>query len=77
MGASPARLLDNMKTLAETLATTFRKFALKVNWKPGKTEAMIVLRGTNSVKVRERLRNMGNKIALSETAGCNELRFVD
>eukprot|EP00973_Karenia_brevis_P008750 1182658-Karenia_brevis.AAC.1 len=42
---SPTKLITGMKNTAKVLEKTFQKFGMVVNWGPGKTEAMIALRG--------------------------------
>jgi hypothetical protein len=58
-GSSARRLVAIIPDVVKTLFCTFQDFALNVNWKPGKTEAILVLRGKRSDSVRRKFVSAG------------------
>ena len=55
---------DTGKVLA-AVSGTFRRYGLKLNWRPGKSEILVSLRGTPATKVREdKLRQADGSLAM-------------
>ena len=44
----PSSLMQKFQRAIILLTETFERYGMSINWKPGKTEAMIVLRGKNA-----------------------------
>ena len=50
---SPDQLVEDTEKVLAAVSGTFRRYGLKVNWRPCKSEILISLRGTRATKVRE------------------------
>ena len=50
---TPRLLQRAIKILLDVLPETFRRCKLEINWAPGKTEGLLVLRGKHATEVRE------------------------
>ena len=63
--ASSPRALDlAIKVLLRTLVGTFRNLHLAINWKPGKTEALLCYHGKRAVSAREQWRTASGKLEI-------------
>ena len=50
---SPDQLVEDTGRVLAAVSSTFRRYGLKLNWRPGKSEILVSLRGTGATKVRE------------------------
>ena len=50
---SPDQLVEDTGKVLAAVSGTFRRYGLKLNWRPGKSEILVSLRGTGATKVRE------------------------
>ena len=50
---SPDQLIEDTGTVLAAVSSTFRRYDLKLNWRPGKSEILISRRGTGATKARE------------------------
>ena len=62
MSAKPKVLLASVQKLLGSLVHVAKCTHMTINWKPGKTEGMIMLRGKKSSMLREQLRGVSGKI---------------
>ncbi|CAE8732350.1 unnamed protein product [Polarella glacialis] len=63
LSASSPSLLDKaIDVLFDCLLQCFTRFSLKINWAPGKSEAMLAYRGKHAVKHREARRRDDGKL---------------
>ena len=49
------KVVETVKLVVTTVESVFRSFALSINFAPGKTEALVGLRGTGSKQVKLQL----------------------
>ena len=77
--AKSPKLLDGaIDILISTLTTVFAKYALDINWRKGKTEAMIKYRGKDATKHFEQRRDqLGLHVKLPQAFGDQRLHIVD
>ena len=62
---SPDRLVEDTGKVLAAGRSTFRRYGLKLNWRPGKSEVLVSLRGTGATKVREdKLRQPDGSLAM-------------
>ena len=62
---SPDRLVEDTGKVLAAVSSTFRRYGLKLNWRPGKSEVLVSLRGTGATKVREdKLRQADGSLAM-------------
>ena len=62
---SPDRLVEDTGKVLAAVSSTFRRNGLKLNWRPGKSEVLVSLRGTGATKVREdKLRQADGSLAM-------------
>ena len=50
---SPDQLVEDTEKVLAGVSSTFRRYGLKLNWRPGKSEILVSLRGTGATKVRQ------------------------
>ena len=62
--------------LMSSLCRTFLYFGFKINWKPGKTESFVVLRGKYAVAEAQKLHEQGMMISLPSECEAPALRVV-
>ena len=62
---SPDQLVEDTGKVLAAVSGTFRRCGLKLNWRPGKSEILVSLRGTGATKVREdKLRQPDGSLAM-------------
>ena len=76
--ASPKVLMSAIPVLMRHLCHVFTYFGFKINWKPGKTECLLTLRGKHSEAQKSKLvtHNGQPAIPLPPECGQNALRIV-
>ena len=60
----PAHLLSNLQLLVNALIERFAFYGMEINWKPGKTEVILVLRGRNAAQEKSRVKSENAKCFL-------------
>ena len=65
----PMTLKRRVRRAVQVLAETFHHYGMTVNWKAGKTEAIVIFRGKGAVKEREDMMNPDGRRILSVTHG--------
>ena len=78
IASTPRALLCAITVLMRVLTNSFSKYALKINFAKGKTEALMKLRGRNAVKTLDSLRHEGKiSIPLPKPYESDRLRIVE
>jgi hypothetical protein len=79
MAPTCKKLDDAIEIVTNIVTSTFRKYGLTINWKPGKTEAMLRYRHKNSSKALDNRRVPSGKISIKLPPSCgdNQLNVVD
>ena len=79
MAPTCKKMDDIIDTVTEIITSTFYKYGLTINWKPGKTEAMLRYRHKHSAKALDHRRLPSGKIAIKLPPSCgdNLLNVVD
>ena len=57
----PATLITKFRRAVELLIEVFEYYGMSINWKPGKTEAILVLRGKNAKAEKSRIQTSENQ----------------
>ena len=62
---SPDQLIEDTGKVPAAVSSTFRRCGLKLNWRPGKSEILVSLRGTGATKARkDKLRQADGSLAM-------------
>ena len=75
MAPTCKKLDDAIDIVTEIVTSTFHKYGLTINWKPGKTEAMLRYRHKNSAKALDRRRLPSGKISIKLPPSCGDIRL--
>ena len=76
--SSPKTLMSAIPVLMRHLCQVFMYFGFKINWKPGKTECFLKLRGKHAEAQRSKLVMQGDQLMVPLPSECNHpfLRVV-
>ena len=69
-------LMAALPIMVEELCFILHSLGFVVNWKEGKTEAMVSLRGKRSQELRQEIYEAGGNVQLDPSCGCASLRIV-
>ena len=72
----PARLLRMLLSTAAAISKLAGEFGMEANFRPGKTEAIVVLRGRGTAEAQRGLSYDANKIGRLQVSDGNTLRIV-
>ena len=76
MAPSPSKLWSSMHILLENLVHVFTQFGLHINWKPGKTETLLLFRGKNATEFMERVKKEDGSCYIEVPNTCQRLHVV-